>query len=122
MAQTPDTDLNQHVIREYIEFETSEFIRQMRNGINVPRGLPEQCIGLMYEVLGNKALHLAAADSYKKTGMTVALDGTEDYLTVREARDFRVEQRMREKVNSAVAGERRWRIITADDFVAHLSP
>ena len=62
MAQTPDTDLNQHVKREYIEIEASEFISQMPNGINVPRCSPEQCIDLMYEVLGKKALHLAAAD------------------------------------------------------------
>ncbi len=75
----------------------------MRDGIVVPRCKPEQCIDLMHEVLSNKALHLHAADGYKKTGMTVALDGSEDHEIVKEARDFWIEQGMRDKVNSAVA-------------------
>ena len=76
VAQTVDTDLNQHAKREYINFETAEFVNQMRNGINVPHCSPEQCIDLMYAVLSKKALHLAAADGYKKTGMTWAAQRT----------------------------------------------
>ena len=60
----------------------------------------------MHAVAGSIALHLQAADGYKKTGMTVALDGTEDHEIVREASIFRMELRMREKINSAVADVR----------------
>ena len=103
VVQTPDTDLNQHVKRDYIDYETSEFVRQMQDGITVPRLRQEQCIDLMYEVLSKRALHLGAAEGYKKTGMTVALDGTMDHEIVREAAVFWGELRMREKINSAVA-------------------
>ncbi len=88
MVQTPDTDLTQHVKRDYIEYETAEFVRQMQDGVNVPRLWQEQCIDLMHGVLSRRALHLGAADGYKKTGMTVALDGTLDHEIVREAAVF----------------------------------
>ena len=39
---------------------------------------------MMAEVLSNLALHLHAADGYKKTGATIALNGDEDDLVVRE--------------------------------------
>ena len=47
VAQTPDTDLNQHVKREYMACETAELLAQMRDGISVPRCRPEQCIDMM---------------------------------------------------------------------------
>ena len=65
----------------------------------------------MHEVLSNKALHLHAADGYKKTWMRVALDGSEGHEIVKEARNFWIEQGMRDKVNSAVAEVR-------DEFAA----
>ena len=37
VAQTPDTDLNHHVKREYTDRETGELLRQMREGIVVPQ-------------------------------------------------------------------------------------
>ena len=103
VVQTPDTDLNQHVKREYINAETGEFLRQMRDGIVVPQLRREQCVDIMTEVLSNIKLHLQAADGYLKTGMTVALDGTQDMLIVREAEAFWNELGMRAKINSAVA-------------------
>ena len=103
VAQTPDTDLNQHVKREYMACETAELLAQMRDGISVPRCRPEQCIDMMYGVLSNMALHLHAADGYLKTGMCVALDGSQDELVVREAGEFWRELGMRAKINSAVA-------------------
>ena len=48
-------------------------------------------------------LRLGAAEGYLKTGMTVALDGTQDHLVVREAGAFWQELHMRTKINAAVA-------------------
>ena len=103
VVQTPDTDLNQHVKREYTAAETVEFMRQMREGVCVPRCRPEQCMDIMVDVMSNMQLHLRAADGYVKTGMTVSLDGKQDQFIVREAGDFWKELGMREKINSAVA-------------------
>ena len=41
----------------------------------------------MIDVLSDPHLHLHAADGYKN-GATVALDGTEDHMIVREAGEF----------------------------------
>ncbi len=103
VVQTPDTDLNQHVRRDYTAKEIEELMQQMRDGVCVPRNKPEKCIDMMVEVLSRTALHLHAADGYVKTGMTVALNGDEDHMIVREAGEFWNELRMREKINSAVA-------------------
>ena len=43
---------------------------------------------MMTDLLSNRELHLNAAEGYKKTGATVALDGSEDNLIVREAGSF----------------------------------
>jgi hypothetical protein len=103
VAQTPDTDLNQPVKRDYIAQETTELLAQMRDGVTVPKCQPEVCIDMMVEVLSNMTLHLHAADGYLKTGMSVALDGSQDAEIVREAGDFWRELRMRAKIDSAVA-------------------
>ena len=101
--QTPDTDLNQHVKREYTSVETGELLRQMQDGICVPSLRQEHCIDIMVGVLENIELHLKAADGFLKTGLAVALDGSQDQLIVREAGIFWAEQGMRAKINSAVA-------------------
>ena len=85
MGQTPDTDLNQHVRREYTAAESADLIAQMRDGIPVPSVRPETSVETMVVVLSSRELHLRAADGYKKTGTTVALDGHEDHLICREA-------------------------------------
>jgi hypothetical protein len=103
VIQTPDTDLNQHVRRMYTAKETEELIRQMRSGVGVPRCKEEQCIDMMVDVLSHVDLHLKAADGYKKTGTTVALDGSEDHLIVREAGTFFREENMRVRINREVA-------------------
>ena len=103
VVQTCDTDLNQHVKRAYTAIETSELLRQMRDGVRVPRCRPEQCMDMMVEVMSKTALHIQAADGYLKTGLRVALDGSEDVFVVREAAVFWHERQMRAKINSAVA-------------------
>ena len=103
VVQTPDTDLNQHVKREYAALETAELLQQMREGVCVPRCTHERCMDLMVRVMSQLRLHLGAAEGYLKTGMTVALDGTQDNLVVREAGVFWQELHMRTKINAAVA-------------------
>ena len=75
IAQTPDTDLNSHVKREYVSLETRELIHQFRNSaVAVPRVKEEQAIDLMHDLLSLPDLHLKATEGYKKTGATVALE------------------------------------------------
>ena len=103
VAQTPDTDLNQWVKREYTDRETCDLLRQMRDGTVVPQLRQEECIDIMVDVLSNTALHLNAARGYLRTGMTVDLDGLQDQEIVREAGAFWTELGMRTNINSAVA-------------------
>ena len=50
MAQTCDTDLNQHVRKEYATKEAAELIELMRHGASVPSLGRERNLDLMYEV------------------------------------------------------------------------
>ena len=102
VAQTPDTDLNQHVKREYTDRETGELLRQMRMGIVVPQLRQEECLDIMVDVLSNMALHLHAAKGYLKTGLTGDLEGLQDQEIVREAGEFWRARGMRAKLNFAV--------------------
>ena len=88
MTQTPDTDLNQHVRREYTAKESAYIIEQMKKGVCVPKIPATKCMDMMIEVWSNIRLHVHAADGYQKNGATVKLDGTEDHLIVREAGEF----------------------------------
>lgn len=102
VAQTVDTDLNQHVRRDYSALESEELISQMRAGTIVPKAHETVCIDMMVQVLSKRELHLAAAEGYKKTGQTVALNGTEDHLIVREAGEFWREMGMRNIINKEI--------------------
>ena len=127
VAQTPDTDLNQHVRREYTARESAHIIEEMRRGVGVPKTKHTKCIDLMMEVLSDPKLHLHAADGYKKTGANVALDGTEDHMIVREAGEFFRWLTLREKINREVdtvrhevrAGRLRW---TCEDVRSLIQP
>ena len=103
VAQTPDTDLNQHVRRIYSGKEAAYILNEMRKGIPLPRTEHTRCIDMMMEVLLDPQLHLHAADGYKKTGANVALDGSEDHLIVREAGEFFRRLNIREKINVEVS-------------------
>jgi hypothetical protein len=109
IAQTPDTDLNEHVRREYGIKETRLLIDKMRDGHVVPKCSSEECMTLMLEVLSDPGLHLHAANGYKKTGETVDLYGAEDSLICREAGIFWNENttdgyvNMRARINAELA-------------------
>ena len=89
VTQVNDTDLHQHLRKAYLEKETAEMIRYSRlNPNSTPSPKPEQCIGWMIDAWSNPQLHLSAVAGFKKTGITNALDGSEDQLIVREAKYF----------------------------------
>ena len=68
MGQTCDTDLNEHVRRNYGDKESRLLLEKMRHGPSVPKLTPEECMTLMLEVLSERALHEGVAQGYKKVG------------------------------------------------------
>ena len=64
---------------------------------------PEENIDIMIQVMSDPNLHVQASRGYKYTGTTVALDGSEDNMICREAKDFWQELGMIQLINSAVA-------------------
>ena len=109
VGQTPDTDLNEHVRRGYGHKECCLLLEKMRSGQVVPRLEPEECMQLMLEVLSDPALHMRAAEGYKRVGQSIALDGDEDDMVCREAGTFWREEttdhflNMRAKINHELA-------------------
>ena len=103
ITQTPDTDLNEYVRREYGKIESHLLLQKMRDGVSVPSSKHEECIEIMYEVLSQRSIHIRAAGGYKSTGATVDLSGTEDPLIVREAATFWNELGMRAKIDKELA-------------------
>jgi len=105
VAQTVDTDLNQHTRRRYGNQESRLLIEKMRSGQNVPKLSNEECMSLMWEVLSDPQLHEDAAKGYKYVGQSVELHGNEDALICREAGTFWHEEtldgytNMRAKIN-----------------------
>ena len=88
VAQTCDTDLNQHVRRLYGNRESALLLDKMRLGATVPVCSHEESLQIMYEILSSPELHSKASEGYKKTGQSVDLWGAEDSCIVREAGDF----------------------------------
>ena len=109
VAQTPDTDLNEEVRRLYGNQESAVLMEKMRQGQLVPKMTQEECMDLMHSVLSDKELHLQASRGYKKVGQSVALNGSEDNLIVREAAGYWNQatsdgyKNMRENVNEDMA-------------------
>ena len=88
VAQTPDTDLNEHVRRSYGNKESRLLIEKMRCGQTVPKATHEECMSLMFDVLNDSELHKRASDGYKKVGQSIDLYGAEDHRLCREAGTF----------------------------------
>ena len=88
VAQTPDTDLNEYVRRDYGDKEARLLLEKMRDGQAVPKLNHEECMLLMLEVLSDTRLHKRAAEGYKKVGQSIDLHGKEDALVCREAGTF----------------------------------
>ena len=115
VAQTPDTDLNEHTRREYGKKESRLLLEKMRGGQPVPKLTHEECMEMMFEVLKDPALHMAASEGYKKVGQSIDLYGKEDALVCREAGIFWNEETtdkfpsMRPKIDAELAA-------VADEF------
>ena len=111
VAQTNDTDHHLHVRKRFIELQTRLMVQKARRaGGGLVDLTPEENIDVMIEVMSDPDLHLLASKGYKYTGTTVALDGSEDNMICREAKDFWQELGMRELINSAVAEvETKWK-------------
>lgn len=104
VAQTNDTDHHQHVRKRFIDKQTALVISKARRaGGGLVDLTKEENIDIMIEVMSDPELHLRASRGYKYTGTMVALDGSEDKLICREAKDFWIESKMRQKIDSAVA-------------------
>ena len=104
VAQTNDTDHHKHVRQRFIELQTILMIKKARTkGGGMVDLTPEENIDIMIEVMSDPNVHVQASRGYKYTGTTVALDGTEDRMICREAKDFWDELKMRKLINSAVA-------------------
>ena len=89
VTQPNDTDLHQHLRRRYTQKESAEMIRQARlQPRKTPIPTPQQCVSWMAECWADPSLHLQACKGFKYTGMSNALDGTEDGLICREAKQF----------------------------------
>ena len=50
VTQTVDTDLNQHVKREYSVLESLAILDHMRKGMSVPKLDPTECVDMMVKV------------------------------------------------------------------------
>ena len=115
VAQTCDTDLNQHVRHNYGAKESRLLLEKMRSGQVVPRLTPEECMLLMLDTLSDPALHMRAAEGYKKVGQSIDLHGAEDTMVCREAGVFWNEETtdgfpsMRPKIDAELAA-------VADEF------
>jgi hypothetical protein len=91
ITQVNDTDLHQHLRRRYSELETADLLKQARldpKATPIPR--PENCIQWMASVWADPSLHVNAAKGFWSTGIANALDGSQDHLIVREAKQFHV--------------------------------
>ena len=110
ICQTNDVGLHKDVRADFIAKQTEKLLEHARS----KRGglcdlTAEENVSIMCEVMSNKDLHLKAADAYKWTGTTNALDGTEDELIAGDARQFWDELDMR-GVNKAMEEvEQEWK-------------
>ena len=100
ICQTNDVGLHKDVRADFIAKQTEKLLEHARSkGGGLCDLTAEENISLMCEVMSNPALHQKAADSYKWTGTTNALDGSEDELIAGDARQFWDELEMRKEVD-----------------------
>ncbi len=95
VVQPNDTDLHGELKAQYCALEMAELLEQQRLR---PRSMPHvrksDALCWMATIWAKPELHLAAVAGFKKTGLTNALDGSEDNQICREALEFWNELRM----------------------------
>ena len=86
VVQPNDTDLHQHLRRLYCELENDAMIRwQMADKRSIPSPDAADSIRWMAQCWRRVSLHTQAAKGFKYTGLSNALDESEDALICREA-------------------------------------
>ena len=89
VCQPNDTDLHGEMKRLYLEMEAADAAEQQRLR---PEGVPvarvQDCIAWMAALWSQQWLHQAAAEGFKKVGLSNALNGDDDRLICREALRF----------------------------------
>ena len=87
VMQVNDTDLHQHLRRLYVEEEQNFLIAHNRAApgqLVTPR--PSDCIQWAATIWRRTSLHIRGSGGFKSVGAAVALDGSEDHLVTREAK------------------------------------
>ena len=81
-----DGALNQHVRRSYGMMEANVLMHQMRKGAGLPATTDEDSLGILHSIwTRDTTLHLQAAQGFKEAGLSVDLDGNEDFEIAKEA-------------------------------------
>ena len=88
IAQTLDTDMHEHVRREYGGLEARLLIDKMRDGEIVPKLCNAECMALMLQDLACKTLHNHDDKGFRKVGQHVDSHWQEDRLICREVGAF----------------------------------
>ena len=106
VAQTNDTDQNQHVRRIYTEEESHVLLHKSATlAQKVPVLDHEQTIRIFGEIWQRDDVHCKARDGYTKTGATVPLEG-DDREICREAAIFWKERHMGDKRHEIIGAVR----------------
>jgi len=103
ITQVNDTDLHQLLKRLYMELEqgaAAEYMRLNPGGCPVPR--KEDCMAWLAAIWAQPWVHTLAEAGFAKTGLAVALDGSQDHLICREAGSFWSKLGMSEKREQAI--------------------
>ena len=88
VGQVNDTDLHRPLKKDYIDLELEDALRQAALGKVCPMTRRQDAMAWMSLVWFQPHLHGDAAAGFKKIGITNSLDGSEDYLVCREAREY----------------------------------
>ena len=103
--QVNDTDLHQHLRRLYVEEEQNFLLARNRavpGQLVTPR--PSDCIQWAATIWRRTSLHIRGSGGFKSVGAAVALDGSEDHLVTREAKQVWDDVNMRSAREEALHG------------------
>ena len=102
VAQINDTDLHLDLERAYVELEAEAFHQQQ---LIDPGDISRSLQDVLDDLCGawRSVDHSQGLRGHKKTGLNVALDGSEDYMVTREAREFWMSADMATERQQAIA-------------------
>ena len=89
VVQPPDTDLHGPLRRKYMDMEMSFAVaEQRRNRRSLGTPHEQDCMAWMAMLWSEKTMHVEAAQGFRKTGLSLPLDGSCDFELCREAQRF----------------------------------